>query len=98
MLESLEAAIRRAAAADCLAETLALMGQYVAQVEQRIRSLPRDSEELPALRNRTMLLFEFATAMASASRQYAAADLAQVQLLAGYRTAAGSSHRFGIRA
>jgi hypothetical protein len=74
------------------------MGQYVAQVEQRIRSLPRDSEELPALLNRTMLLFEFATAMASASRQYAATDLAQVQLLAGYRTAAASSHRFGTRA
>jgi hypothetical protein len=98
LLESLEAAIRRAAAADCLAETLALMGQYVAHVEQRIRSLPRDSEELPALRNRTMLLFEFATAMASASRQFAAADLAQVQLLAGYRDSTGSSPRFGTRA
>jgi hypothetical protein len=98
LLESLEAAIRTAAAADCLAETVALTGQYVTQVEQRIRSLPRGSEELPALRNRTMLLFEFATAMASASRQYAAATLEQVQLLAHYRNSARSSHRFGTRA
>jgi hypothetical protein len=97
-LESLEAAIRRAAAADCLAETLALTGEYVTKVEQRIRSLPRGSEDLPALRNRTILLFEFATAMVSASRQYAAAELAQVQLLAGYRNSAGSSQRFGTQA
>jgi hypothetical protein len=34
----------------------------------------------------------------SASRQYAAAELAQVQLLARYRNAAGSSQRFGTRA
>jgi hypothetical protein len=97
-LESLEAAIRRAAAGDRLAETLALTGEYIARVEQRIRSLPGGSEELPALRNRTILLFEFATAMVSASRQYAAAELAQVQLLAGYRNSAGSSHRFGTQA
>jgi len=97
-LKSLEAAIRRAAAADRLAETLALTGEYVTQVEQRIRSLPGASEELPALRNRTILLFEFAIAMVSASRQYAAAELAQVQLLARYRNAAGSSQRFGTRA
>ena len=97
-LESLEAAIRRAAAADCLVETLALTGEYVTKVEQRIRSLPGGSEELPALRNRTILLFEFATAMASASRQYAAAELAQVQLLAGYRNSAGSCPRFGTQA
>ena len=97
-MESLEAAIRRAAAADCLAETLILTGEYVTKVEQRIRSLPRGSEDLPALRNRTILLFEFATAMASASRQYAAAELAQVQLLAGYRNSAGSCPRFGTQA
>jgi hypothetical protein len=97
-LESLEAAIRRAAAGDRLAETLALTGEYIARVEQRIRSLPGGSEDLPALRNRTILLFEFATAMVSASRQYAAAELAQVQLLAGYRNSAGSSHRFGTQA
>ena len=97
-LESLEAAIRRAAASDCLAETVALTGQYVAKVEQRIRSLPGGSEELPALRNRTILLFEFATAMASASRQYAAAELAQVQLLAGYRNSGGASQRRGTQA
>ena len=97
-MESLEAAIRRAAAAECLAETVALMDEYVTRVEQRIRSLPGGSEELPALRNRTILLFEFATAMASASRQYAAAELAQVQLLAGYRNSAGSSQRFGTQA
>ena len=98
LLESLEAAIRRAAAADCLAETLTLTGEYVTKVEQRIRSLPRGSEELPALRNRTILLFEFATAMVSASRQYAAAGLAQVQLLAGYRNSTVSSQRFGTQA
>jgi hypothetical protein len=97
-LESLEAAIRRAAAADCLAETVALMDEYTAKVEQRVRSLPGGSEELPALRNRTMLLFEFATAMASASRQYAAAELAQVQLLAGYRNSGGASQRRGTQA
>jgi hypothetical protein len=97
-LKSLEAAIRKAAAADCLAETVALTGQYVTQVEQRIRSLPKGSEELPALRNRTMLLFEFAIAMASASRQYAAATLEQVQLLAGYRNSTISSQRFGTQA
>ena len=97
-LESLGVAIRRAAAADCLAETLALMDEYVTQVEQRIRFLPGGSEELPALRNRTMLLFEFATAMASASRQYAAAELAQVQLLAGYRNSGGASQRRGTQA
>jgi hypothetical protein len=97
-LESLEAAIRRAAAADCLAETLALTGEYVTGVEQRIRSLPGGSEELPALRNRTMLLFEFAIAMVSASRQYAAAELGQVQLLAHYRNSARSSQRFGTQA
>ena len=97
-LESLEAAIRQAAAADCLAETVALTGQYVTQVEQRIRSLPGGSEELPALRNRTMLLFEFAIAMASASRQYAAATLEQVQLLAHYRNSASAAQRFGTRA
>ena len=97
-LESLEAAIRRAAASDCLAETLALTGQYVAKIEQRIRSLPGGSKELPALRNRTILLFEFATAMVSASRQYAAAELAQVQLLAGYRNSAVSPPGFGTQA
>jgi hypothetical protein len=97
-LESLEAAIRQAAAADCLAETVALSGQYVAQVEQRIRCLPGGSEELPALRNRALLLFEFAIAMASASRQYAAATLEQVQLLAHYRNSASSSRSFGTRA
>ena len=98
LLESLEAAIRRAAAADRLAETLALMDEYVTKVEQRIRSLPGGSEELPALRNRAMLLFEFATAMVSASRQCAAAGLEQVQLLAHYRNSAGSSPRFGTQA
>ncbi|MGA9627872.1 MAG: hypothetical protein WBL65_12450 [Bryobacteraceae bacterium] len=97
-LKSLEAAIRRAAAADCLAETLALTGEYVTKVEQRIRSLPGGSEELPTLRNRTILLFEFAIAMASASRQYAAAELEQVKLLAHYRYSTGSSQRFGTRA
>jgi len=97
-LESLEAAIRKAAAADCLAETVALMDEYAAKVEQRVRSLPGGSEELPALRDRTMLLFEFATAMASASRQYAAAELAQVQLLAGYRNSAASPPGFGTQA
>jgi hypothetical protein len=97
-LESLEAAIRRAAAADCLAETVTLMDEYVTRVEQRIRSLPRGSEELPALRNRTILLFEFATAMVSASRQYAAAELAQVRLLAGYRNSAASPPGFGTQA
>ena len=98
LLESLEAAIRRAAAADRLAETVALAGEYVTKVEQRIRSLPGGSAELPALRNRTILLFEFATAMVSASRQYAAAGLAQVQLLAGYRNSTISSQRFGTQA
>jgi len=97
-MESLEAAIRRAAAAECLAETVALMDEYVTRVEQRIRSLPGGSEELPALRNRTILLFEFATAMVSASRQYAAAELAQVQLLAGYRNSVVSSPGFGTQA
>ena len=97
-LESLEAAIRRAAAAECLAETVALMDEYVTRVEQRIRSLPGGSEELPALRNRTILLFEFATAMVSASRQYAAAELEQVKLLAHYRYSTGSFQRFGTRA
>ena len=97
-LASLEAAIRRAAAGDRLAETLALTGEYVTQVERRIRSLPEGSEALPALRNRTLLLFEFATAMVSASRQYAAAELEQVKLLAHYRNSAGSSPRFGTQA
>ena len=87
LLEPLEAAIHRAAAADCLAETLALIGQYVTTVEERIRSLPAGSEELPALQNRTLLLFEFATVMVSASRQYAAAELEQVRLVARYRDA-----------
>jgi hypothetical protein len=97
-LESLDAAVRRAAAADCLVETLTLIGEYVAKVEQRIRSLLADSDELPALQNRTVLLFDFATAMFSASRQYTAAELAQVQLLAGYRNSTTSSHRFGTQA
>jgi len=97
-LKSLDAAIRRAAAADCLAETLALTGEYVTKVEQRIRSLPAGSEELTALRNRTALLFEFAIAMVSASRQYAVAELAQVQLLAHYRNSATSSQLFGTQA
>ena len=97
-LESLEAAIRRAAAAECLAETVALMDEYVTRVEQRIRSLPGGSEELPTLRNRTILLFEFAIAMASASRQYAAAELEQVKLLAHYRYSTGSFQRFVTRA
>ena len=79
-------------------ETLTLTGEYVTKVEQRIRPLPRGSEDLPALRNRTILLFEFATAMVSASRQYAAAGLAQVQLLAGYRNSTISSQRFGTQA
>jgi hypothetical protein len=45
-----------------------------------------------------MLLFEFAIAMASASRQYAAATLEQVQLLAHYRNSASAAQRFGTRA
>jgi hypothetical protein len=98
LLESLEAAIRRAAAADRLADTLALVGEYVTKVEQRIRSLPEGSEELPALRNRTLLLFEFATAMVLASRQYAAAELEQVKLLAHYRNSARSCQSFGTQA
>ena len=97
-MESLEAAIRSAAAGDRRAETLALTGAYVTQVERRIRALPEGSEELPALRNRTLLLFEFATAMVSASRQYAAAELEQVKLLAHYRNSARSCQSFGTQA
>ena len=97
-LTSLENAIRRSVAADSFPEAQRLLGEYVAEVERQLRTLPAASEEMRGLEKRTRNLFEWTSAMALAARGYAAAELSHLQLLARYRNSTVSSQRFGTRA
>ena len=97
-LTSLEDAIRRSVAADSFPEARTLLDQYVAEVERQLRAMPAATDEMRALERRTRNLFEWTGAMALATRGYAAAELAHLQLLARYRHSAGSSPHFGTQA
>jgi hypothetical protein len=87
-LTSLETAIRCSVAADTFAETQSLLGRYAAELERRLRASPGDCDQIRALQKRTGLLFEFAAAILSASRDYKAHELAQLQSISRYRYSA----------
>ena len=84
-LTTLETAIRKAVTADAYAEAEALAGQYVEEVERLLQAMPAGADELAALQTRTGALFDFAIAMATASRSYAGAQLDHLRLLDRYR-------------
>ena len=87
-LTSLEAAIRKAVTADAFAEAEALAGQYVAEAERLLQAMPAGAagaDAAAALQKRTGILFDFAIAMATASRSYAGAQLDHLRLIARYR-------------
>jgi hypothetical protein len=78
-------------------EGRALLDRYTAHVELALRALPPGSDAARDLEDRVRRLFEWADVMALAAREFASAELARLQLVAGYRDA-DDFPRLGLQA
>jgi len=97
-LAAIETAVRNAIVSDSFAEADVLLGRYVAAVERLLRSLPPGSEEVRALRVRTLDLFGWTKVMTLAASEYAAAELDRLQSVSRYHHPGISLPRFRANA